>query len=621
MELKVAKVREKTIKENNRRENSGDDRIKKNFIFWILVIGTILATLKCIFVSLQMDEEYAISLPYRLLLGDKMFAQIWDPHQTSAFIIQFLIWIFQKVTGTTTYVVIWIRFAGVLMHGAVAFYLYRFLKTITCKEHSFYLALIYFNLLPKTYVMPEFSNMMVWGLTMLLIAMTRLIRLQQGKWNYRMTFSVIEIGFWICFMVLSYPSCVLMFPFVIWYVLRFCRHKGKTAGIITAVCGVCGGAYVGYLLSYMTVSELIANIKSLVASCGSHSDGALYKLALYGAGICVAILFGTVYTLLTKVVYARICKKTGKDPKEKSEEARATKMLLLLMVAFVLQFLHWILMLWKYESSYPFAVYFFIFGYTFYIMKQLKVSESKDETENFETGERRKEVCGDGWNIDNRILILWMGGNITMYVAILLLTNLTIFTSVKYLMPGVIMGMITILAYAKQKAPASYGKYARNLLLLWCFVAAFVKGWAYTDDDGLMKNITCVGNVISEGPGKGIFTEYMQGYMQESIYEEMQQYVQPGDNLLVIDSHTLCYLYQDVNVASSITICTPTFDENLLDYWERNPDKYPNVIAVRCWFGELKWETDGWLMNWIDEEYQAGQVIDGKYLRYYIKRS
>ena len=37
MELKVAKEREKTIKENsrrtnNRRENSGDDRIKKNFI-------------------------------------------------------------------------------------------------------------------------------------------------------------------------------------------------------------------------------------------------------------------------------------------------------------------------------------------------------------------------------------------------------------------------------------------------------------------------------------------------------------------------------------------------------------------------------------------------------------
>lgn len=600
MELKVAKEREKTIKENsrrtnNRRENSGDDRIKKNFIFWILVIGTILATLKCIFVSLQMDEEYAISLPYRQLLGDKMFAQIWDPHQTSAFIIQFLIWIFQKVTGTTTYVVIWIRFVGVMMHGAVAYYLYRFLKTITCKEHSFYLALIYFNLLPKTYVMPEFSNMMVWGLTMLLIAMTRLIRLQQGKWNYRMTFTAIEIGFWICFMVLSYPSCLLMFPFVIWYVFRFCRHKGKTAGIITAVCGICGGAYVGYLLSYMTVSELIANIKSLVASCGSHSDGALYKLALYGAGICVAILFGTVYTLLTKVVYAGICKKNGKDPKEKSEETRATKMLLLIMVAFVLQFLHWILMLWKYESSYPFAVYFFIFGYTFYIMKQ--------EKEN------------------RQILVLWMGGNITMYVAILLLTNLTIFTSVKYLMPGVIMGMITILAYVKQKAPAAYGKYARNLLLLWCFVAAFVKGWAYTDDDGLMKNITCVGNVISEGPGKGIFTEYMQGYMQESIYEEMQQYVQPGDNLLVIDSHTLCYLYQDVNVASSITICTPTFDENLLDYWERNPDKYPDVIAVRCWFGELKWETDGWLMNWIDEEYQAEQIIDGKYLRYYIKRS
>ena len=58
---------------------------KKKYIVMLLLIGSFLAALKCIFVSLQMDEEYAVSMSYRLLLGDRLFTQIWDPHQTSAF--------------------------------------------------------------------------------------------------------------------------------------------------------------------------------------------------------------------------------------------------------------------------------------------------------------------------------------------------------------------------------------------------------------------------------------------------------------------------------------------------------------------------------------------------------
>ena len=55
---------------------------KKKYIVMLLLIGSFLAALKCIFVSLQMDEEYAVSMSYRLLLGDRLFTQIWDPHQT-----------------------------------------------------------------------------------------------------------------------------------------------------------------------------------------------------------------------------------------------------------------------------------------------------------------------------------------------------------------------------------------------------------------------------------------------------------------------------------------------------------------------------------------------------------
>ena len=135
-----------------------------------------------------------------------------------------------------------------------------------------------------------------------------------------------------------------------------------------------------------------------------------------------------------------------------------------------------------------------------------------------------------------------------------------------------------------------------------------------------MKNITCVGNIISVGPGKGIVTEYMQGYMAECSHEEFGTYIEPGESLLALDTNTICYMYQDVNIGSCTTICTPSFDENLLDYWERNPDKYPDVIAVMCWYGELQWDQESWIMHWIENEFGATQVIDGKYFRYYIRR-
>ena len=44
----------------------------------LLLAGSFFAAMKCIFIGYQMDEGYAITLSYRMLLGDKMFTQIWE---------------------------------------------------------------------------------------------------------------------------------------------------------------------------------------------------------------------------------------------------------------------------------------------------------------------------------------------------------------------------------------------------------------------------------------------------------------------------------------------------------------------------------------------------------------
>ncbi len=613
---------------------------RKKYIVILLLTGSFFAALKCILVSLQMDEEYAMSMSYRLLLGDRLFTQVWDPHQTSAFLMEFFMWLYLKLFHTTTYLVIWVRAAGVLIQFGIAYYLYRMVCHILEPEYSFYLALIYFNLLPKTYVMPEFSNMMTWGLTMLLLSLFRLAVLEgrissrrkerpegvigEGKESgidpadeengrgdrrrkRKITFAIIEAGIWLSFTVLSYPTCLLLFPFLIWYFWKYDADRKRTVTIFTGTCFAAGALYMAYLFSYMNLTELLDNIQSLIASCGSHSAGIGEKCRIYGLDLARLILFSLGYLLVAVVVHGVVNRKSWREGRKRQcEQKKGRKFFsegnffsyiyVLLVMSFVLQFLHWIFMLWEYEYSYPYTVYFFLFAIAFYCLK--KLSDEKKE-----------------------IAVLWLGANTVMYIAILLLTNLTLFTSVKYLTSGAIMCAAVLIIYTKDRQPEICWKYARIFLVGWCFVAVFVKGWAYTDNDGLMKNVTCVGNIISVGPGKGIFTEYMQGYMQECSYGEFRTYIQPGENLLVLDSATLCYLYQDVNVASSTTICTPFYDENLLDYWEWNPDKYPDVIAVQCWYGELKWDSDSWIMHWIEEEFGASQVIDGNYFRYYIRRT
>jgi len=79
------------------------------------------------------------------------------------------------------------------------------------------------------------------------------------------------------------------------------------------------------------------------------------------------------------------------------------------------------------------------------------------------------------------------------------------------------------------------------------------------------------------------------------------------------------HLYVDAIISDSSTVSTPTYNESILDYWTVNPHKYPNVIAVQCWYGEMRVEDDTWIMQWINNEFKPDEVWDGRYWRFYRK--
>ena len=163
----------------------------------------------------------------------------------------------------------------------------------------------------------------------------------------------------------------------------------------------------------------------------------------------------------------------------------------------------------------------------------------------------------------------------------------------------------------------------RCLIPVFLILTVFREGYITKPMNPEPTSILDIRGIVKSGPAVGMMSTYMGPYMVNTSMKEWQQYIEPGDSLLLVGRefvHTLGYLYEDTKIAVPSTICTPTYSESLLEYWQENPDKYPTVIAVDCWYGDLRVDKDSWIMQWIEETWQPDEIIDGAYWRYYIKR-
>ena len=95
---------------------------KRRIIKIILLLGSIFAAIKLIFIDYTLDEEYQIVMAYRNLIGDDLFKQMWEPHQTSAFLCSGLMWIYHAITGTYTGVLLLQRFFVLWVQGVVSWW-------------------------------------------------------------------------------------------------------------------------------------------------------------------------------------------------------------------------------------------------------------------------------------------------------------------------------------------------------------------------------------------------------------------------------------------------------------------------------------------------------------------
>ena len=591
------------------KKNSFDIFVKTAII--IIAAVSILAAIKCIIVGLQRDEEYALSLSYRLINGDKLLTQVWDPHQTSAFLLSLIEWIFIKVTGGTTYLVLWCKIAGTLIHAAIAFYLYRTLKFFAPRNISILLGLVYFGILPKDGIIPEFSIMLAWSITLIIIVLAKM-KFFAGKLDLipddkspeyiknkrKIIILCVFLALFSFGMMLSYPSTVLVVPFI--YAFLIIDRKKNPKAVLIVFPSVLIGlslAYLGYLFSYMTLSELITNIFDALKACGSHN----YRDE--GKGVILLKNIGTLmfFTSIAAVFSFIICFVTKLFLEHKTKAKIKIEPEHVIMIAIILGAIAQIFFcafgIFEYLYSYELSYFFWIFAFKFVIMiRRRKIAYSK---------------------LLLRFLIL----NILSFLAVIVLTNLTIFTSIPYCISGLVVSLLAIFLYADKKS-VRLRKLAVITILAVALSNNFFKGFSYSSNDGYNWNVLCANKLIHSGAAKGIVTEYMTGYINEKAKEDWENLIKDGDNVLVWDFTSLYYLNKDVNIASYTTISTPTYYvDSLKKYWSNNPDKYPDVIAVSVWFGDdYRMEDCDHFLDWIENEFDADEVVEKEYYRYYIRR-
>lgn len=561
-------------------------KTKQKWFYILLIALSLLASFKMVFFSLGLDEEYQVVMAYRNARGDRLFLDMWEPHQSSAFLCTLLMKPYLALFGTTG-VVLYLRLCGTVLHLMVSFCLYRVLKSLMEKKYAWILALIYFNTIPKQIILPEFGIMQVWFYTLLSLCLIQYY-IKGRKRQYLVLASLALV-----LNVLSYPSCLILFPFLLLLCFRFSgKDKWRDMGMVTLVCCLCGLGYLGMLFTYTFPAELLATLSHILNGDVTHSLALSEKIfSLLSGCLYVAVLWTACFALAFGVG------KWKKLPRERYYY-------LATILACGLELLFWLPLNKGYENMQIHLAAFTLAGLC---LTQNRKQQPLQTTILFS------------------LLRYLIAGALVSLLAVAYLTDLTVMLSIPHAMLAAFFGaaLLVLEQHQKKEQSAPTAKWLYATLLLWCLTAILGKG--YTMRSGASyHNILQSAGIMRNGPAAGIISNYMIPYVYNCDYEDWQQYMQHGDKVLIVvdqvnNLSTIQYLFKDVEI-SHFSIVNPTaYDERLLEYWELFPEKAPNVILVDCWYGQLMADPDSWIMQYIENDFGYTQVNDGRYIRIYRK--
>lgn len=479
---------------------------KRTFWLSVLILALAAYTIKNIFVGADIDEGYGIMVAYRLAKGDRVLLEMWEPHQTSAIFTAIFIRLFMWITGgSIDFLNLYLRIVFFIIHGFIAYSLSQTLKKTVPEigQNAAALMGIFFYVTSmKSIYIPEYSNLHMWFFTLLIVCLMQYYYKQNSK--KRLVYLALA-GICLTGDVLSYPSMAILFFFCIgfvWWTNSNLNRNRKSfwqeCFTFTAPCMISALIFLGYLLSYMSLAQILEMTKHILGE-GSHQVPVSQKLfellSSYGqmAGI---VLIAAIPAFIITVLWSK------KNPNHKTVVFLMSLYFSLIVCQFAFYFVG------KSTAIHP-QVLFMVLplsGLFFYY--------------------QTKKIPKTGFFI---IIFSFIS-----YFAVLLFSNWPPIYLNTYLLMGVIGGLLCWSAYLE--------KYALNLkkklLEILCLALVLCNAFGYTyliiGGDNSHCPIYNVRGYNHRGLRAGIFTSYMTAYrynQNEAIWAEA---VPDGSTVLYI---------------------------------------------------------------------------------------
>lgn len=544
------------------------------------------------FTNVGYDCGYQLSMAYRFLQGDRLFVEMWEPHQLSVFLPAALMWVYRSLFHTTTGIVIYLQMCGMLFRGALALLLYRVLRDDIDEPLAYGMGLLYFMLSPKDYAIPDFGNQQLWYLTLLLCGLVTYLK--KGKLRY-----LFWGGISLCLGVMAYPSCALVLPGVVVLLYVYSPRRWRD---ILLFSGVCAGAGAAFCVAVLPEPEvLLICLKGMTVLEPTHTVNLWSKLSGYLKDIlevCLVVLAAGVLGWGISRSIRAFTGKRGMDTGRGRGSCGHWIWLLCCAGVMLAAFLINILSVGQRDA----------YGVLFLSLVGVGVWESGI----LQGRKKQLYICGSV-----------IGG--VEFLATLILTNLWLTVSVVYGLLAIIMALIPIEEQLKKLGSVSVRRGMHRCGM--CLIALLALRCAYIRTPLTGRGQICSTfsdlSVVRVGPALGLISNEEGVCIQRDSYPEWKALVRPGDNVWIVGGviDNMQYLYEDVQVAGPSTISTPTYNSEILEYWRLNPDKYPDVVVAEGYLGELSSELlmNQWLMNWLEEEYQPVRTVKGTYWVYYFR--
>lgn len=557
--------------------------------YWLLTATAVLMGLVWSVTNVGYDGCYQVAMGYRMVKGDAMFLEMWEPHQTSAFLCALLMALYLSVFHTSTGIVLFLQLTGMVIRGGISLLFYRVLKDRIAKPVAYLTGLLFFLISPKDYALPEFSNMQLWFGALLVIFL--ILYVQTGRVRYLAGGAVS-----MCLLVLSYPGCLMVFPIGCLLLWRYSPEKPwKAIAVFAGICAVLGAAYGGFFLWKTGGLEGLLDCACGILSLEpTHTVKAGGKILAYGRdalrlSLCLLAVFGAGW-LLTQGLGLLFPLKDRKN-------------VWILLCFSVLQ-VGFLINIFSVRDRYAYGVILVALVGFGWIVAGKERMQSEKEQGIYRIGSLVSLGC---------------------VLATLTATDLPLITAVPY---GVVAG-----AFALIPLKGWYDRLGNDALKRWavgvglCFVGLLIFRGIYIRTPlvgrGQITSIMQDMSVVRSGPAFGIVTDEKSAAMERDSVADFRTYIAPGSRIWIVDGvvNSLGYLYLDTEVAAPSVMSTPYYSGELLKYWEKNPEKQPDVIVAAAYGGELSYDlrSNEWFMEWLEKEYCPTRYVDGVFWRFYYK--